>query len=142
MPTIDFYILSTTGKQERYQFVCKLAEKIFRQKQKAFFLTPSIEVSEILDNLLWTFRPGSFIPHQILQKNSSSFYDQLLISNQGLPEDWYGTLVNLTHQLVPNIEKLSRIIEIIDDNEACREEGRQRYRHYKKMNLIPNTHKM
>ena len=59
-----------------------------------------------------------------------------------MPEDWYGTLVNLTHQLVPNIEKLSRIIEIIDDNEACREEGRQRYRHYKKMKLIPNTHKM
>jgi DNA polymerase IIIc chi subunit len=59
-----------------------------------------------------------------------------------VPEDWRGTLVNLTQQLVPNIEKLSRIIEIIDDNEVCRKEGRQRYRHYKEMNLIPNTHKI
>ncbi len=142
MPAIDFYILSTTSKQDRYQFVCKLAEKIFRQKQKAFFLTPSIEDSENLDDLLWSFRPASFIPHQIIQNNTHSLFDQLLISNRDIPDNWSGILVNLTQQLTPNIEKLTRIIEIIDNNEVCLTKGRQRYRHYKKMNLSPDTHKI
>ena len=142
MPEIDFYILSTTSKQDRYQFVCKLAEKIFRQKQKAFFLTPSIEDSENLDDLLWSFRPTSFIPHQIIQNNTHSLFDQLLISNRDIPDNWSGILVNLTQQLTPNIEKLTRIIEIIDNNEVCLTKGRQRYRHYKKMNLSPDTHKI
>ncbi len=142
MPAIDFYILSTTSEQDRYQFVCKLAEKIFRQKQKAFFLTPSIEDSENLDDLLWSFRPTSFIPHQIIQNNTHSLFDQLLISNQDIPDNWSGILVNLTQQLTPNIEKLTRIIEIINNNEVCLTKGRQRYRHYKKMNLSPDTHKI
>ena len=142
MPAIDFYILSTTSEQDRYQFVCKLAEKIFRQKQKAFFLTPSIEDSENLDDLLWSFRPTSFIPHQIIQNNTHSLFDQLLISNQDIPDNWSGILVNLTQQLTPNIERLTRIIEIIDNNEVCLTKGRQRYRHYKKMNLSPDTHKI
>jgi len=142
MPAIDFYILSTTSEQDRYQFVCKLAEKIFRQKQKAFFLTPSIEDSENLDDLLWSFRPTSFIPHQIIQNNTHSLFDQLLISNQDIPDNWSGILVNITQQLTPNIEKLTRIIEIINNNEVCLTKGRQRYRHYKKMNLSPDTHKI
>lgn len=142
MPAIDFYILETTSEQDRYQFACKLAEKIFRQKQKAFFLTPSIEDSKNLDNLLWSFRPSSFIPHQIIQNSTHSLFDQILISNQDIPGSWSGILVNLTQELAPNIKKLSRIIEIIDNNEVSLTKGRQRYRHYKKMNLSPDTHKI
>jgi DNA polymerase-3 subunit chi len=142
MPAIDFYILTTTSEQKRYQFVCKLAEKIFKQKQKAFFLTPSTQASETLDALLWTYKASSFIPHHIAQEKKPSMNDQLLIGDQNIPQDWRDTLVNLTDQRVPNIEKLNRIIEIIDANDTHREAGRQRYRYYISMNLQPNTHKI
>ncbi|HIL40515.1 MAG TPA: DNA polymerase III subunit chi [Methylococcales bacterium] len=142
MPAIDFYILTTTSEQKRYQFVCKLAEKIFKQKQKAFFLTPSTQASETLDALLWTYKASSFIPHHIVHEKKPSTNDQLLIGDQSIPQYWRDTLVNLTDQPVPHIEKLTRIIEIIDANDAHREAGRHRYRHYKSMNLRPTTHKI
>jgi DNA polymerase-3 subunit chi len=62
---VSFYILPTESLADRYLFACKLIEKAYRSGSFCYVLTDSAEQSRIIDDLLWTFRAGSFIPHQI-----------------------------------------------------------------------------
>ena len=65
MAEISFYILPSESTQERYMFACKLIEKAYRSGHFCYVLTDNAEQSQKIDDLLWTFRAGSFIPHQI-----------------------------------------------------------------------------
>ena len=65
MPEVSFYILPSESQEERYLFACKLIEKAYRSGHFCYVLTDDAEQSQILDDLLWTFRAGSFIPHQV-----------------------------------------------------------------------------
>ena len=82
MPEISFYVLPTESTQERQLFACKLVEKAYRSGVFSYVLTDSLEQSQQLDDLLWTFRAGSFIPHQI-------YTDQLPDSERrGVDRKW------------------------------------------------------
>ena len=65
MAEVSFYILPSESTQERYEFACKLIEKAYRSGCFCYVLTDNAEQSQKIDDLLWTFRAGSFIPHQI-----------------------------------------------------------------------------
>ncbi|MDO9168371.1 MAG: DNA polymerase III subunit chi [Methylobacter sp.] len=65
MAEVSFYILPTESLKDRYLFACKLIEKAYRSGSFCYVLTDSAEQSQIIDDLLWTFRAGSFIPHRI-----------------------------------------------------------------------------
>ncbi|MGR9012177.1 MAG: DNA polymerase III subunit chi [Gammaproteobacteria bacterium] len=65
MAEVSFYILPTESLEDRYLFACKLIEKAYRSGSYCYVLTDSAEQSRLIDDLLWTFRAGSFIPHQI-----------------------------------------------------------------------------
>ena len=66
MARVDFYVLNQSGEQARRQFACKLAEKAYRLKNTVHIVAGSRADAERLDELLWTFRDGSFVPHHIV----------------------------------------------------------------------------
>ena len=57
---VDFYILSTSGELARQQFACRLAEKAYKLKHNVHIHVANQESARRLDDLLWTFRDGSF----------------------------------------------------------------------------------
>jgi DNA polymerase-3 subunit chi len=65
MAEISFYILPSELTQERDEFACKLIEKAYRSGCFCYVLTDNVAQSQKIDDLLWTFRAGSFIPHQM-----------------------------------------------------------------------------
>ena len=79
MPEISFYLLPTSSGQDRDLFVCKLIEKAYRHGEYPYVLTGSPEHSQKIDDLLWTFRPGSFIPHQTYTGELPEFNREILI---------------------------------------------------------------
>ena len=142
MPEISFYILKSNSEQQRLSFICKLVEKIYRNGQKIYILTDSEIKSRQLDDLLWTFRAGSFIPHQIFSGAPPSAETPVLIGSQNAPEEWQSTLINLSEKLPDNIHQSERIMEILDNNETTRQAGRIRYRDYQRQHCDIATHKL
>jgi DNA polymerase III subunit chi len=142
MPEISFYVLATESTQERYQFACKLIEKAYRNEVFAYVLTDTEEQSQLIDDLLWTFRAGSFIPHQIYTGELPAFKNTVLIGSNNPPENWLNTLINLSAQLPQGFQAAERILEILDNSEETKAWGRKRYKQYQQSGLEITTHKM
>jgi len=137
MAEISFYILPSQSQQERLLFACKLIEKAYRSGCFCYVLTDTAGQSQQIDNLLWTFRAGSFIPHQLYTGDIPAT-EQVLIGSLPAPAQWQKTVINLSSQCA-NAE---RVLEILDNSEATKAVGRERYRHYKEAGHNLTTHKM
>ena len=148
MAEVSFYILPSESLQERYEFACKLIEKAYRSGCFCYVLTDSIEQSRHLDDLLWTFRSGSFIPPQIYTgeipsiPNATGKRNVILISSLNAPEHWQKTVINLSSHCPEEHDKIERILEILDNSEATKALGRNRYRQYQQSGINITTHKM
>jgi DNA polymerase-3 subunit chi len=137
MAEISFYILPSQSQQERLLFACKLIEKAYRSGCFCYVLTDTAGQSQQIDNLLWTFRAGSFIPHQLYTGDIPAT-EQVLIGSLPAPAQWQKTVINLSSQCA-NAE---RVLEILDNSEATKAVGRDRYRYYKEAGHNLTTHKM
>jgi DNA polymerase III subunit chi len=142
VPEISFYVLPTESSQERYLFACKLIEKAYRSGSFAHVLTDSLEQSQLIDDLLWTFRAGSFIPHQVYTGELPAVHNVVLIGHDNPPENWQKTLINLSSQPPKDFQHAERILEILDDSEETKTGGRQRYKQYQQAGIEITTHKM
>ncbi|MEQ1559289.1 MAG: DNA polymerase III subunit chi [Methyloglobulus sp.] len=142
MPDITFYVLPSESTAERYQFTCKLVEKAYRSGVYVYVLTDSLEQSKLLDDLLWTFRPGSFIPHQLYTDNVPAIENTVLIGASNPPPQWSQAIINLSSQCPPNFQQAERILEILDNSEETKTLGRNRYRHYQQAGFEIATEKM
>ncbi|NOT13789.1 MAG: DNA polymerase III subunit chi [Methylococcaceae bacterium] len=142
MPEVSFYVLPSQSAQERYLFACKLIEKAYRSGHFCYVLTDTPEQSQIMDDLLWTFRAGSFIPHQIYTGVEPDYENTILIGSRSAPENWQKTLINLAAQCPHDFQQADRILEILDNNEEIKAVGRDRYRRYQQSGIKINTHKI
>jgi DNA polymerase-3 subunit chi len=138
---VSFYILPSESLQERYLFACKLIEKAYRSGHFCYVLTDDAEQSQHLDDLLWTFRAGSFIPHQVYTGEMPDIEKVILIGSLNAPGHWQKTLINLSAQCPHDFQRAERIVEILDDSEATKEAGRNRYRQYQQSDMAITTHK-
>ena len=142
MAEVSFYVLPSESTQERYEFACKLIEKAYRSCCFCYVLTDNAEQSQKIDDLLWTFRAGSFIPHQIYTGELPALEKVILIGSLDVPELWQKTVINLSSYCPKQVDKIERILEILDNSEATKELGRNRYRHYQQSGIAITTHKI
>jgi len=142
MPDVSFYVLPSQSARERLQFTCKLLEKAYRSGRPCYALTDGAEQSQALDDLLWTFRAGSFIPHQIHDGGPPNPANVVLIGSLPAPEGWCETVLNLSSKLPENLDACARILEILDAGEETKALGRRRYREYQKLGFEIATHKL
>lgn len=141
MAEVSFYILPTESLPDRYLFACKLIEKAYRSGCFCYVLTDSAEQSRIIDDLLWTFRAGSFIPHQIYTGEPPDTEKVILIGSLDAPEHWQNTLFNLSSHYPDLGPQTERVLEILDNSETTKEAGRNRYRQYQQSGMKITTHK-
>jgi len=142
MAEISFYILPSELTQERDEFACKLIEKAYRSGCFCYVLTDNAAQSQKIDDLLWTFRAGSFIPHQIYTGELPALEKVILIGSLDVPELWQKTVINLSSYCPKQFDNIERILEILDNSEATKELGRNRYRQYQQSDITITTHKI
>jgi len=140
-PEIVFYVLASSSQRERQDFACKLIEKIYRNGQFCYVLTDDEQQSEAIDKALWTFRAGSFIPHQRYTGTLPNHANTILIGDRDVPEAWQQIIVNLSTVFPTLTATTERIVEILDSSEESKRAGRERYRHYQNAGLEIVTHK-
>ncbi len=139
MPEISFYVLSSNEERLRSFFCCKLIEKAYRQGVFCYLLTDSDSQTRMLDNLLWTFRPNSFIPHEIYSGELPAIDNLVLIGSLPPPDHWKKVVVNFSLQTLKDLTAVERLLEIIDHHPQRIQAGRNRYRVYQQQGLEIKT---
>ena len=138
MARVDFYILEQADDQARLRLACRLAEKAWSQSQKVLLVTAGTDEARALDEMLWTFRDRSFVPHEIYSPVQAP-RSTVLISDGTAPPPEADVLINLCERVPEGIERFARIVEPVDGDPARRQAGRERYRWYRERGMSPDS---
>lgn len=141
MTDVSFYLLPTASPEARATFTCKLIEKAYRNGYFGYILTDTTEQCQYLDNLLWTFRAGSFVPHQLYTGEQPGFEKIMLIGTIQAPEGWQRILFNMSTQYPNPGSDTERVLEVLDNSDASKAAARTRYRQYQQQGLSITTYK-
>ena len=139
MTRVDFYILKNEDQGARSLFACRLTEKAFRQGHRVFINTESDAQLRQLDDMLWVFRDGSFLPHAVFDA-TDAHPEPILLGHGSEPQDCSDVLVNLSAEVPTWFGRFERVAELVDGNEAQRTAARKRYSFYKDRGYTLNTH--
>ncbi|WP_445938186.1 DNA polymerase III subunit chi, partial [Pseudomonas sp.] len=111
MPRIEFYVLSTAVQAERLRAACQLAMKAWRAGMPVFLRGSDAQQCNEVDELLWRFKAESFVPHSLYQDDAQA---PVVIGLDEEPSSAQGVLINLGSTLSPQVERFSRVIEIVN----------------------------
>ena len=138
---VDFYILSATSENERLKFACRLTEKAYSLDNTVYAHTASPAEAEQLDAMLWTFRDGSFVPHQLLTTDAER-RAPVSVGSGNQHESTGDLLINLASAPPAFAGGFGRIAEIVAGDETSRQAGRERFKYYRDMGVTPETHQI
>jgi DNA polymerase-3 subunit chi len=141
---VDFYILESDSDDARLHLACKIVDKATQLDHHVFIHSTSDEEARQLDELLWTFSQGSFIPHRIVRGESTEApLEPVLIGvNQSPAAGRWNVLINLAADVPEFFSRYERVAEVVDANAVRREQSRGRYRFYRDRGYKLNTHQV
>ncbi|NND48151.1 MAG: DNA polymerase III subunit chi [Woeseiaceae bacterium] len=138
MARVDFYVMKASGEQARRHFACKLAEKAYRLENTVHIVAASREDAAKLDELMWTFRDGSFVPHQLIP--AADLDSPITIGCESDPTDARDLLINLCDDVPAVAESFPRVAELVTSDEGAKQCSRRRYAAYRDQGHNINTH--
>jgi len=142
MSRVDFYILSASGESARQLFACRLAEKAYKLNNRVHVHVAGRDTAQRLDDLLWTFRDGSFVPHEILSSTTGEPAATGTIGCDDLPAGGCDLLINLGDALPAGASSFPRIAEVVTSDEDCKSRSRQRFVDYRDQGHTLDTHNL
>ncbi|ORU90892.1 MAG: DNA polymerase III subunit chi [Cycloclasticus sp. symbiont of Poecilosclerida sp. M] len=140
MTRIDFYVLADDTIEQQHIFACRLAQKASKQGHRVYIHTESEQQSKTLDDLLWAFSPTSFVPHTADKNECSS--NPVYINHSGDPLNIHEVLINLSQQTPDCFGRFERLAELVNQNNAIKQAGRERFKFYKSRGYPLQTHKL
>jgi DNA polymerase-3 subunit chi len=141
MTQVDFYILSDAQPGALPLFTCRLTEKAYRQGHQVYIHTDSGQQLRHLDDLLWTYRDGSFLPHAVQEAGCSSA-QPILLGHAVEPEGPGDVLLNLAGEVPAFFSRFNRVAELVGGDDSQVAAARSRYRFYKDRGYELNTHNL
>ncbi len=136
---VDFYVLAAANPDARLRFACRLTEKAYALKNRTYAHVPTAAQARQLDEMLWTFRAGSFIPHAIAA-GAAEAEVPVRIGHANDCEPDGDLLINLADTIPNFFDRFARVAEIVDASDAGRRTGRERFAFYRDNGYTPNTH--
>ncbi len=141
MPQVDFYVLSATSAHGRAGLACRLTEKAFSLGHKVYLLVSDDAQVQRLDELLWTFRQHSFVPHGRYPPTAGETAP-VLIGTAAEPNWPADVLINLVPEVPACFARVQRVIELVDQDAAVLQASRARFRFYQAQGIEPITHRL
>lgn len=138
-PQVDFYILQQpTGER----FACQLVDKVWHQGYQIYIHTHGLTYAKKLDDMLWTFKKDSFIPHDLYPDVSNSIAP-IKIGYSPIDYAPADVLINLSVAETPVFyHHFNRVAEIVFNHDVAKQWGRIRYKFYKQAGLEVKTHNL
>lgn len=145
MTRVDFYVLRAGSGRQRAVFACRLAEKAIGHGLATYIHTGDAAATARMDELLWTFRDGSFLPHLPVDEAARCDPDGLtpiLLGHGDSPGDRDGMLINLATEVPTFFSRFQRVAEIVAGDDPERQGARERFRFYRDRGYELNTHNL
>lgn len=140
MARVDFYILSSQGTQQRHSFACRLAEKAYRLNNSVHIHAATPADAKRIDELLWTFRDGSFVPHDLVNSDVSDRESPVTIGSDDTSVAPRDLLINLCDEVPPFAGSFPRVAELVSSDDDCKRQSRKRFAEYRDNGHTLETH--
>jgi DNA polymerase-3 subunit chi len=107
---VGFYVVQAQEQSQRLQVAVRLADKAFARGHRIFINATDRAQAEALDELLWQFRPASFLPHGLV---GSEHAETIAIGWGQDPEYHDDLLINLNLEIPPFFSRFQRVAEVV-----------------------------
>ena len=136
--TVSFY----THISDIPSFICRLLRTVYDKHTDIAVRCATPEECQWLDQQLWAFDDNSFLAHDVWADNPNSTAPIVLFSpNDDTTPRHITTVLNLSEQ--PCLEAhLTRVVEIVGNDETALANARQRFRLYKDAGFVIDHKKM
>lgn len=140
MSRVDFYVLSADAPDARLRYACRLAERAVEQGCQVYIQTQDVQR---LDDMLWTFSDGSFLPHEIYRGQAAEHARvMVMVGSEAGPQSHRGLLINLTDGMPSDVNAYDRIAEIVDVDPERKRTARDRYKQYREQGCAMESHNL
>lgn len=139
MTKVDFYIVKDSAADAWLRYACRLVEKAYDMGLRVHIQTADESMTNKMDELLWAFKEGSFIPHQSIVNDNELC--AVTLNHSELPKH-REVLVNLTSAIPEHYAEFERVAEIVGGDQTLIKAGRERFRMYKEKGEEPKHHEI
>ena len=140
MARIDFYVLSQSGEKARQLFACRLAEKAYKLEHTVHIHTRDEATAGRIDELLWTFRDGSFVPHDRVGAGGDAAQAPVTVGCDPGYDASRDLLINLDDVIPACAGAFPRIAELVTSDEDSKQKSRRRFVTYRDEGHELETH--
>jgi len=142
----DFYLLPTTAAESMNHFACRLTEKVANLGKRIYFLCRDEEQQTQLDDLLYSFRPDSFLPHSTKDQVNEL---TLITLGLALPVNFQPeVLINFHSEPALQLPLSShpttkyRVVELVMNTVVEKDIARLKFKGYKDAGFEMQTHNL
>ena len=143
MARADFYLIAKPRfRTEPLRLVCELARRAFESEQPALILARDTAQAEELDDLLWSFDPDAYLPHQIagIADAEDDEVTPILVVPPGVDTPPRPLVINLRDAAATG--DFVRVLEVVPADASTREPLRARWREYQQRGFELAKHDM
>lgn len=137
---VDFYLLEQPSPAGAQKLACRVVEKAWRAGHRVVLLVRDESHCDALDDLLWTFSQGSFVPHARYRDEPTA--PVVVCSSAPVDEPSFSAIVTLSPDPLGEAFHRLRIADIIGPGEVEKKQARLRYRYYREHGFEPQTHRI
>ena len=129
MPRADFYLIDKPRFREQpLLLVCELAKRGYAANLSILVLARDTAQAEAIDDLMWSFDPDEYLPHQIAGMDEGDDDTPILISTPDMDIPARPLLINLRDAAPAG--NFDRVLEVVPADPSARGPLRERWKHY------------
>ena len=141
MPRADFYLIDKPRFREQpLLLVCELAKRGYAANLSILVLARDAAQAEAIDDLMWSFDPDEYLPHQIAGMDEGDDDTPILIATPDMDIPARPMLINL-RDVAPN-GSFDRVLEVVPADPSARAPLQERWKHYQSLGFDVNKHDM
>jgi DNA polymerase III subunit chi len=116
-----------TRAEEKRILLCRVVEHFFDEGRKIQVLVDSTMAAQMIDNLLWTFSQGSFVPHRVVSLPlPQPIVEPVVITIGELPLQGFDILVVDERVNLETMKEYALAVHfVLKDDAEKRQESRQ-----------------
>ena len=140
MARADFYLIQKERfREDPLLLVCELAKRGYAANLPMLVLARDTAQAEALDDLLWSFDPDEYLPHQIAGDDEDELCP-ILIATPEMDVPARPLLVNLRDEVPAG--SFDRVLEVVPADPSARGPLRERWKHYQSLGFELNKYDM
>jgi DNA polymerase-3 subunit chi len=134
---VDFYVLADPALSPG-RLACRLSVMAWEQGHRVAVLADGEQDARDLDELMWDYPPGRFLPHALGSGDAAAPVRIVLAPDELGGE--HDVVINLAGAAVPGPGRFRRLLEIVPADAGRKAASRDKFRQYREWGLTPASH--